>query len=77
MTIPAGQGYPKMATGSDGVRSVPLIYPAGDPKQYQFVILNSAAEEAAYTGNGVLVSVLVSPPSSSHGNGWSNGQWKK
>jgi hypothetical protein len=70
-TIPSG-GYPKMVTASDGRRTVPLVWPAGDVKQFTPVILNNAAEEAAYTGNGVAIT-------STHGTGtpdsWSSG-WK-
>lgn len=76
MGIPTG-GYPKMVTGGDANgRSVPLVYPTGDAKQYMFVIFNSAADEQAYTGNGVAITA-VSPPTSTHGNGWSGGNWKK
>ena len=76
MGIPTG-GYPKMVTGTDASgRVAPLIYPAGNAKQYQFVVFNNAAEEAVYTNNGVAASSFIGP-SSSHGNGWSSGQWKK
>jgi hypothetical protein len=74
-TIPTGN-YPKMVTASNGVNVVPLVYPAGDAKQFTFVILNNASEETAYTGNGVLAS-SVAGASSSHGGGWSSGNWKK
>ncbi len=72
-TIPTG-GYPKMVTASNGVNTVPLVFPAGDAKQYMYVILNSAAEEAAYAGNGVLIT-SVAPATSSHGNGYAGGLW--
>jgi hypothetical protein len=72
-TIPTGN-YPKMVTASNGVNIVPLVYPPGDAKQFMYVILNNATEEAAYAGNGVLIS-SIAPASSSHGNAYQTGQW--
>ncbi len=74
MGIPTGS-YPKMVTGTDaGGRTAPLVYPAGDAKQYLFVIFNNAADEAAYANNGIAASSVI-PSSSTHGNGWASGQW--
>lgn len=69
MGIPTGS-YPKMVTGTDGMgRVVPLVYPAGDAKQFAIVILADANAERAYAGNGVLT---VSSISSGPGNSWEN-----
>lgn len=75
MGIPTGLSYPKMVTGTDALgRTVPLVFPAGDPKQFAYVILANQAAEQAYTGNGVLpVSILPSGnPTNSPGNSWEN-----
>src|ERR1700751_3502743 len=70
-TIPAG-GYPKMVTATDGKRVVPLVWPAGDAKQFTFVFLNNAADEAAYTGNGVVITSTHGTSTDSWSTGWKN-----
>lgn len=72
MGIPTGS-YPKMVTATDASgRTVPLVYPAGDAKQFRFVVFNNAADEAAYSNNGVTVTSVAGP----HTNTWENG-WRK
>ena len=71
MGIPSGTSYPKMVTVAAGPGGglVPAMYPAGNAKQFQFVVLNSADDEKAYTSNGVApVSSIGSGPS----NSWEN-----
>jgi hypothetical protein len=79
-TIPTG-GYPKMPL----TNSVPLVFPAGDANQFNFVILSSVADEQSFNaGTGrfvntpVAITTVSGPVSSSHGNnGWISGNWKK
>lgn len=71
MGIPTGTSYPKMVTGTDVTgRLVPLVYPAGDAKQFTIVVLNNANEEKAYAGNGVTITSVTGISS----NSWENGQ---
>jgi hypothetical protein len=67
MTIPSG-GYPKTPFGVDTTtgRTTNLVYPSGDAKQFTYVVFNSAADEAAYTGNGVPASGLTSVQENKH-----------
>lgn len=67
--IPGGTSYPKMVTMSDGARTVPLVYPAGDAKQFTYVLFNNAADEAAYGGNGVLITTTHGQTQESWANG--------
>lgn len=77
MGVPTGQSYPKMVTATGpGGSTVPAVYPAGNAKQFMFVILANAAEEAAYTGNGIPITA-VAGPTPSNGNGWGSGGWTK
>ena len=71
-----GNTYPKMKTGTVGSATVPLTYPPGDANQYKIIVFANAAAEAAYAGNGVTAPPAY-VPTSSHGNGYSDGNWKK
>jgi hypothetical protein len=55
MGIPSSTGgYPKMVTVAGPTGGLlPGVYPSGHAKQFNYVILNSAADETAYTGNAV------------------------
>jgi hypothetical protein len=67
MTIPAG-GYPKQPFGTDPQtgRLVNLVYPAGDAKQFRYIVFNNVADEAAYSGNGVPASGITSVQETKH-----------
>ncbi len=71
MGIPSGTSYPKMVTVAQGAGGglVPAMYPAGNAKQFQFVVFRNATDEAAYTSNGVAP---ISAVPSGHGNSWEN-----
>jgi hypothetical protein len=50
--------YPKMLTGNAAgtSRAVPLVYPPNHVKQGTYVIFNSATDENAYDGTGIVTS---------------------